>query len=173
MKVIKIIYTCMHRARKFLLFLFLLLMVLNISVGVFFRYVLGSSLRWTYELARYSMVWFSFLGMSLALKQEKHVGITIIINQFPTKIKKAIYILVNILVAFFLAVLFYYSLQHLETVSYQTSPALGINMRWPYLAVSVGTFLMLIESLRLIYLSLKRFTSDDITYLDRRERADK
>ena len=40
----------------------LVLMVLVVFLGVFFRYVVGSSLAWYDEFASYLLVWLTFYG---------------------------------------------------------------------------------------------------------------
>jgi TRAP-type C4-dicarboxylate transport system permease small subunit len=126
------------------------IMIINVSLGVFYRYVLNNSLSWTEEMARYLMIWFAFLGMSLALKEEMHVGINVIIDLLPDKIRLLFKMLGNLLVMVFLLFLLRYSINHLRIVRIQTSPALGIKMIWAYISVTVGTVLMILEALKLI-----------------------
>jgi TRAP-type C4-dicarboxylate transport system permease small subunit len=48
----------------------------------------------------------------------------------------------------FLIVVLRSSLNHLRVVKVQTSPSMEISMFWPYLAVTVGMGLMILENLR-------------------------
>ena len=55
--------------------LLLLSMTLVVSLQVVCRYLLGASLTWSEEFARYSLVWITFLGGSIALKKKAHMGL--------------------------------------------------------------------------------------------------
>lgn len=130
------------------------IMIINVSLGVFYRYVLNNPLVWTEELARFLMIWFAFIGMSLAMKEEMHVGINVIIDLFPDKLKFLCKIVGNVLIMVFLVVLFRYSINHLRIVKIQTSPALGIKMIWAYISVTIGAGVMILEDIRLFFRNL-------------------
>ncbi len=150
MEFINKFYEYLNRLEKFFIIVFMSIMIINVSMGVFYRYVLNNPLAWTEELARYLMIWFAFIGMSLAMKEEMHVGITVFIDMLPAKLKIVLKILGNILIMVFLVVLLRYSFNHLRIVRIQTSPALGIKMIWAYISVSVGAVLMALENIKLI-----------------------
>lgn len=149
MEFINKFYKYLNKLEEFFIVLFMSIMIINVSLGVFYRYVLNNPLTWTEELARYLMIWFAFIGMSLALKEEMHVGISIFIDLLPTKLKIVVKVLGNILIMVFLLFLLRYSINHLRIVRIQTSPALGIKMIWAYISVTIGAVLMILENIRL------------------------
>jgi TRAP-type C4-dicarboxylate transport system permease small subunit len=57
---------------------------------------------------------------------------------------------------FFSLVLFKYSLNHLRVVKLQISPSIGLPMYLPYSAITIGSFLMVLECVRHLYLQLTR-----------------
>jgi len=140
--------------------IFLSVMIGNVAIGVFFRYVLNNSLPWTEELARYLMIWFAFIGMALALKEENHVNVNFILNLFPLSIKRFIKLVAYIIVLFFLIILFSQSLNVFKVVKIQRSPAMRIPMIYPYLSVALGAILMTIELIYLIFKNLKPATKE-------------
>ena len=156
MKIIKNLYALISRARVILVYIAISIMVTNVTVGVFFRYVLNDSLSWTEELARYLMIWFGLLGMGLALKDNEHVSVTFFLYRLPTKTVQIVKIINVCLVMFFLLILFKYSLNHLSVVKMQISPSIGLPMYLPYTAITVGSFLMVLECLRHLYLLFTR-----------------
>jgi TRAP-type C4-dicarboxylate transport system permease small subunit len=125
-------------------------MVANITLAVFFRYVLQNSLFWTEELSRYLMVWAGMMGAALALKDNNHIGITFVVDHLPAAAKFVARLLARLIIGAFLAILFVESLKYLATLSIQSSAALGLPMVYPYLSVTVGAALMSIENLALI-----------------------
>ncbi len=156
-KIIKKLYKYLNKIEYILIVLFMSGMLINVTMGVFYRYVLNNSLSWTEEMARYLMIWFAFIGMSLALENEKHVGVIVFINQLPEKIRLIVEILGKIIIMFFIVFLFRYSFDMLKVVKIQTTPALGISMKWPYLAVTSGALLMIIKNIKVIYLKIVEF----------------
>ena len=137
-----------------LIVLFVSLMVIDVNIGVFYRYVLNSAISWTEELSRYCMVWAAYLGMSFALRDNQHMGLSFVVEKFSRKGRCYLELVSRIIMMIFLIVVFRYSLSHLKIVKIQSSPSMEISMFWPYLAVTVGMGLMMLENLRHI-LSIK------------------
>ena len=54
---------------------------------VVFRYVIGYSLYWSEELARYLFVWVSFLGSVVALERGVHIGMDVVVAKLPRRPK--------------------------------------------------------------------------------------
>ena len=73
---------------EYLLFGLGLSMILVVASQVFFRYVLNHSLFWSEELARFQLVWLSFLGASVAYRRKVHPGIDVLTSGMPVIIRK-------------------------------------------------------------------------------------
>jgi len=136
--------------------LFLAVMVVNVTLAVIARYVFQDSLSWSEEFGRYLMVWCGFLGCSIAIRDDSHVGGSMVLDVCPRALRKFVIILNKIVTAVFIAVVFVTSLRHLETLSIQKSSALEIPMFVPYLSVTVGMALMFLENLRRIVDTAKK-----------------
>jgi TRAP-type C4-dicarboxylate transport system permease small subunit len=148
---IGVVYRKINQVTIFLIVVFMTLMVVNISLGVFFRYVLNNSLTWTEELGRYFMIWAGFLGMSLALKEDLHVGVFLFLGRLPPKTQRIVVFIDDLVVMCFSVIVFIFSIKHLMVVKIQISPAVGIPMYLPYSAVTVGTFLMTLQAIRHLF----------------------
>jgi len=122
-------------------------MVLNITAGVFFRYVLGNSIYWTEEMGRYLMIWAGLLGAVLAMKGDEHVGISMAVELFPVGVRWWLNLLARLIVSVFLAVILAKSFVQLGSLSIQRSSAMEIPMIVPYLSVTVSVILMSVENL--------------------------
>ena len=134
----------------FLAFLLLAIMVVNVTLAVIARYVLQNSLSWSEEFGRYMMVWCGFLGCSIAIRDDSHVGVSMVVDLCPPALRKFMIVLNKVVVAVFIIVVFVTSLKHLNTLSIQKSSALEIPMILPYLSVTIGMALMFLENLRRI-----------------------
>lgn len=121
--------------------------VLLIFFQVIMRYVMQNSLSWSEELARYMFVWQLWLGSSYAAKNKTHLRITMIRDRLGDKAQKAVDLLVFVVWIAFAAVVTYKGFELAFTIgSYgQKSTALGLPMMYAYLAVPVGSGLMIIR----------------------------
>ncbi len=117
-------------------------MCLVVLLGVFTRYVLNDSLAWTEELARYSMMWLSWLGGGLALRRGAHIAVEFVIDALSPGARAAIVFATRIAVFIFLGVCLWYGAILTSRVSMQSTIALGISMQIPYAAIPLGAFMM-------------------------------
>jgi len=70
--------TALNQRLEWLLGALGITMALLVVVQVFCRYILNSSLFWSEELARYMLVWLSFIGATVAYYRHLHPGVDII-----------------------------------------------------------------------------------------------
>ena len=68
--------------------LFLGAMTVIILLQVFFRYCLNNSLAWPEEAARYCFLWATYLGISIAMKNDAHLKIDILEPYLPRSTRK-------------------------------------------------------------------------------------
>lgn len=127
----------------FLVVLLLLMTGATLS-GVLARYVLNDALTWSEEVARYSMVWLSFLGGGLVFRHGGHIAIDMFIRKIPEGLwRHIVFGISQLIILAFLAVLLWKGLDMLERSSQMTTPALQMPMMLPYAAIPVGAALMI------------------------------
>jgi C4-dicarboxylate transporter, DctQ subunit len=97
----------LDRIEKFVVVLFLFLIVGLIFSGVLSRFVFHYSIAFTEELARFLFVWGALLGASSAFKTGEHGGIPLIVNKFSPGGRRFIEIFVAAGVLVFMAYLVY------------------------------------------------------------------
>jgi TRAP-type C4-dicarboxylate transport system permease small subunit len=133
------------------------LILLGVMTGVVFlqvfgRFFLPTPLCWTEELARYLMAWSAFIGASSMIKTWENVYVDFLIEKFPLKIKKIIYLLIKIIILVFMIYITNITLKVLPPVGvYQTTPALGIPMLWAHLGMIIGFILMIVQLIGTIF----------------------
>lgn len=74
-------------------------------LAVYFRYVVGAALPWPEEIAGYLLVWISFTGAYLALRDGGHIGLDLFVDKLPARAAAALRTAVDLLVAGFLVLL--------------------------------------------------------------------
>jgi TRAP-type transport system small permease protein len=92
----------------------LMLTLLGVVVmGIAFR-LAGDPLVWTDELARYLLVWLSFVGWIVAARRRSHIRITILIDRLPIWGRRSIEVAIQASVLVFCAVLFWQGMSLVE-----------------------------------------------------------
>lgn len=76
----------------------LVVMVIDLLAQVIVRYVFGTSIKWSEELARYSILWLTFAGMGYGVRKHMHLEMTMFYNVCPPIVKKILQVLVNLLI---------------------------------------------------------------------------
>jgi TRAP-type C4-dicarboxylate transport system permease small subunit len=126
------------------------LIVLSVSIAavvflqVVFRYLLRQPLFWSEELPRYLLIWTTFLAAALAQKHEAHINITLFVTRLSPRLKDALRILANLIILGFLGVLVYSGSLVTSITVHHRSTALQIPMGIVYLALPVGSALMML-----------------------------
>lgn len=126
------------------------ILLLAIAFLLFINVVLrffGSSLVWSEEVARYSIVWLTFIGSSVCVYKGAHIGVDAIMNVLSEKGKK-ILLLITILMSIVFTILFtYFSFVITKNVftTNQVSSTIKVPMVYVYGAMPVGGILMLIR----------------------------
>lgn len=124
-------------------------MVIVVAAQVFMRFVMGSSLVWSEELARYCFIWLIYIGISYGVKKQRHIKVDVVLLLFKDKGKIVMSVVANLIFLAFaiFAIKYGYSLVDKILTFGQTSPGLRIPMGFVYLATPIG---MALTSIRLI-----------------------
>ncbi|WP_077307644.1 TRAP transporter small permease [Terribacillus halophilus] len=145
-------------AEESMMVFLLSVMVVIITAQVGMRFILGSSIGWSEELARYCFIWLVFIGISYGVKKQRHIKIDAFLRLLHAKQQIKLEIIVNILFLLFAIFLLIYG-GKISTQIFmwgQRSPALQVNMGLVYMAAPVA---MLLTSLRLTQQLFLQFKS--------------
>jgi len=135
-----------RRAVQAVIILMFAVLIATVFYQVVGRYLFNAPPSWSEELARFLQVWIALLASALCIHQGMHLGVDYLLHAVPPRGRAALEVLVHFLVTGFLLLLFVQGVKILDVAAVQTSPAMGINMWYAYLAVPVGAALMLLES---------------------------
>ena len=125
----------------------LLVNVGDIVLGIFFRYVMKSSIIWTEEVARYSLVWLVMLGAAGAQAKGDHMSIDFLAPRFPRWLKKVSYIARMGIQAVVLILLIWLGSKNVAGTWTMKTMALGIPKAIPLMAVPIGMSMLLMQLL--------------------------
>ena len=122
-----------------------LVLVVDVLWGVFTRKILNDQAPWSEELARFLLVWVSFLGGAIAYLDDKHLGVDILVTNFEKGTRRMSRVITHGLVFVFALLVMGIGGSQLvidRWESGQVLPALEISKAWFYLAVPVSGFLI-------------------------------
>lgn len=126
----------------------LLAMTLIVFVQVFYRYVLNHPLSWPEETARVLIVWLSFVGGYMALRENKHIGFNLFVKKLPENARRVVEIVGRVLVIFFLIVVIWQGWIFAHKSLSILMPYTGISVGWfVYSVFPVSGVLLLAQSL--------------------------
>jgi TRAP-type C4-dicarboxylate transport system permease small subunit len=130
--------------------------VVMVNLQIFNRYVLNYVLGWEEEVARYMMIWSSFLAAAFALWQGEQLGMEFVVKLLPEGCRRAVRIATHVLCIAFLAVIVYQAVVWLMPQQLdQVSPSLGITMAIPYAAIPVSAVMMIWVEVLFIWRDLR------------------
>ena len=121
--------------------------VVIVSLGVFFRFVLNNSLPWTEEVAKFVMVWMAFVGSPIVLRQGGHIAIDFVPNLLPRVLQQLLVLVVHAAVMTVLAVLVIQGWALAVNALPQVATTVPVSLFYIFLAVPIGCAIMLTVSL--------------------------
>lgn len=118
-----------------------------VIVQVVMRYIFNSPLTWSEEIARFALAWFVFLSGSYAVKFQRHVKFSVIVDLIGKRVpivKRIIQIIVFVLWLAFLLFILYLSTQSVikQFHTGQISAGAQLPMYLVYIGLPLGFFLM-------------------------------
>lgn len=118
-----------------------------VVLQVFMRYILGSPLVWSEELARFALVWFVWIAGSYAVKYQRHVKFSVLVNLVGKKLPLVRRIVQTIVYLLWLAfivlmlVLSWEQVQQLQRTG-QVSAGSRVPMYVVYFGLTLGMLFM-------------------------------
>lgn len=126
----------------------LVTMVVLVTVGVFFRYVLAASLTWYDEFASYLLVWLSFYGAVVAAYRNRHISFETLAERLGSRGRRGLALVSTAASIVFQGVLCWYGVVLVRAVGQETAVSIqSVRMAWVYSVLPISGGLMLLVSL--------------------------
>jgi len=128
-----------------------------IGVQIFMRYVMGASLSWSEELARYFFIWATYIGIAYAVRKDAHIRVTMATDRLSLRVRAYIRVLTHVIFAAFALFVMYQGWFMVEkTFRFgQKSASLGVPMGIVYLAPFTGFLLVVLRLVQAVVLDLR------------------
>jgi TRAP-type transport system small permease protein len=119
-------------------------MTVLVFLQVIYRYVIGDSLSFSEELARYMFIWSVAMGSALALRTRSHIGVELLVERLPESLGNRAKLLANALNLAFFALLVWFGFDMVLETMDQESPAMELPLGYVYLSVPLSAIVLLI-----------------------------
>src|SRR5829696_7249321 len=104
-----------HHPEDWIAFVIFWALAFIVFLQFFTRYVLNDSLAWTEEIARYGLMWVTFIGGAVATRKRTHIAVELISNVMkPGPMRTALFVAVDAITFLFLGLLAYFSVTIIE-----------------------------------------------------------
>lgn len=110
---------------------------LQIVSRVFF-----TAVGWTEEVARFLLIWITFLGATLAFQRGRHIAVTFVVNALPELPQRLFRIAAIVVVLGFLLALVVIGWEYMQAQSFQKSASLRLSMTWVYAVIPLASGIM-------------------------------
>lgn len=131
-----------------LLFIVLGSMAGIVFVNVFFRFVVKNSLSWADEMAQILMIWLTFLGAAVAMRERMHYAFDYLVRRLPAGAQRGVVIGGHLLCIVMTLLLIYWSAKVTYLITAWVMPATGMPRSWVYAACPVGSLFILFYQIR-------------------------
>lgn len=150
------------RVNRAALIVLLAAMALIIFANVVLRYGTSASIEWAEEVARYLMVWLTFLGAGPVLRYGGHIAVENLQDALPGRAAMALRALIAALLLAFFAFMVVYGVLYVQRAQFQMTPTTQVSMAWVYAAMPVGGGLLLLHWLLVLrgYVRRREFAAD-------------
>ncbi len=113
-----------------------------VFTNVVTRYGFGFSIAWAEEVSGFLMIWITYIGAGLALRQGRHVAIELFQDMLPPRMCRAVRTVLGMGILVFFAFLAYLGFQFVVFGWAQDTPVTLIPRGIPYLAIPLGALLL-------------------------------
>ena len=124
--------------------------------SVICRYLLHRQFGYGEEIARYFMIYAIFIGISIGVRKEAHLGVEAFVGFLPVKLQPKVMAFSKIVCCIIYAMLFVLAARLVISLgqSSQKSPALHLPMWIPYFALPLGLFFSTLRSVHVALLAV-------------------
>jgi len=123
-------------------------MSVAVFIQIIFRYLLHQPIYWSEEFPRFILIWLTFLGSAIAMKNRSHLSISLLTNRLSVQKRIWVQFFANLLSLLFISILVWGGIIITILTMPNRTAALQMPTGLVYLAVPVGGTIMIIYLLK-------------------------
>lgn len=117
-------------------------MFVLVFTNVITRYIFGFSFATTEEISTFLMIWITYIGAGLALREGRLAAIDLFQDLLPEKARRVVRALLGVTILMFFGILAFYGAKMVQFGWAQETWATQIPRGIPYLAVPIGAVVL-------------------------------
>lgn len=148
---------------RWLLIGILAAMSVIIFANVALRYLTSDSIVWAEEVARYLMMWLTFIGCGPVLRYGGHIAVENLQDMMPKAAAQVLRAVIALLLLGFFAFFVWFGIEYMDRTQYQQTPTTQISMAYIYASLPVGAAIAIVHLLLVVrsYVTDRTFASDE------------
>ena len=117
---------------------------------VVMRYVFENPTGWTIEFVPYLILWGTFIGGSLTLKEDRHIKVDLIVSRLPANTQLIMQVITGLVGLLFCTVLLVKGIEMVRQTKMMgtVTPGTHLPVYIPQLCIPIGAGLLIIQFLR-------------------------
>ncbi len=131
-------------------------MAIVVFIQFFSRYVLNDSAAWTEEIARYQLMWVTFIGGAIVVRRKTNIGVEVMMQKLSEGPQRLLRFVIDFISLGFIALLAYFSITITERMGIQRMTVIDVSMSVVYAGIAFGCFLMLWRALQVFIANARR-----------------
>lgn len=104
--------------------------------------VLFTAVGWTEEVARFLLVWITFLAGTLAFQRGRHIAVTFVVDALPGRLRQIARLAALLVVLAFMIALIVIGYRYMQVQSFQKSASLRLSMTYVYAVMPICAAIM-------------------------------
>ena len=155
-KFLKKLDTIVTNIEEWTLFIIVMAALISLFVNVILRYGFNYTLAWSEELVRIVIIYSTFVGASVAVKQRAMIKIDAVVQIFP-RLKSGLTFYSNILMLIFAVMMVFYGYQmtHLQFVTSQKTIIMQIPLVVIYCIIPVMGVMVFLRTVQVMIQDFK------------------
>ena len=144
-------YDSLEGSMKIVLLVLVSGLVVATMLQIVARFILMVSIPWTDELARYLMIWASFVGLGVAYRKKELICVEFFREKLPPHLLKAALLISDLLCSIFAIVIVIYGVKLCFHNAGQVSPSMRISFGIIYAIIPIGCLLYLLFAFESVF----------------------
>ena len=125
--------------------LLLALLVLDVWLGVFARYLVPLDITFMEEAARYLMIWVALLAVSSCIPRREHIGVQVLFERLPRAARRHLLLILDLIGIAFFVFLAFHGVGLVERGAKTFTMINGLSKALPFAAIPVGAALAAVQ----------------------------
>jgi TRAP-type C4-dicarboxylate transport system permease small subunit len=104
--------------------------------------VLFTAVGWTEEVARFLLVWITFLAGTLAFQRGRHIAVAFAVDALPGRLRQVARVIALLIVLAFMITLIVIGYRYMQVQSFQKSASMRLSMTYVYAVMPICAAIM-------------------------------